>query len=435
MSPLGSLDPSFGSEGRVTTILGASTQASALALQPDGKLVAAGSAIRGDARDFLLARYHADGTSDTAFGNSGIVTTDFGHDDVAVAVAIQDDGRLVVAGTTSWAGPKEPLTVKDTRGGRRSQLALARYRLDGSLDHAFGVNGKVVSDHQELFNTRALVVEPGGRLVIAGFFDALGEAGTDWEESALVRYNPDGTLDTSFGEQGTARSVLVLGGGAVGASAMALALRQDGMILLAGRTTVFGASSRFGRISARHLMLALYTAQGQWDDWFGNRGSLMTVFVDRWSEGRAVLILPNGRIAVAGVAYVADSGVRDFALARYEENGNLDGSFGYGGTLLTSFDGQKSEANALGVQPDGKLVAAGVVTDAETGAQSLALARYNDDGSLDTSFGGGGKLVTSFGGSAVGHALVIQPDGKVVVSGTIATPEGTGFALARYLAN
>src|SRR6266540_3708037 len=212
-NPDGSLDTSFGGDGKVTTAIGFGAEANALALQPDGKLVAAGTSDIEDSTtvgpQFALVRYNPDGSLDTSFGVGGKVTTAIGdgadrRHARAFALALQPDGKLVAAG--------EP------------DFTLVRYR-DGSLDTSFGVSGKVTTSDGVLVVANALALQPDGKLVAAG----MGWTGSTGFESALVRYNPDGSFDTSFGVGGKVTTDTGESGGA-----HALALQPDGKLVAAG---------------------------------------------------------------------------------------------------------------------------------------------------------------------------------------------------------
>jgi uncharacterized delta-60 repeat protein len=180
-----SLDPTFGSGGKVTTDFGAVEQAMALAIQSDGRLIAAGErSTEGDEiRDIVLARYNWNGTLDVSFGVAGKVTTDLGSNDVARALVIQGDGRIVVAGNSGTPSS--------------SRFALVRYNTNGTLDGGFGSGGTVFTTFTGADRANALVVQSDGRLVAAG----QSSLSTD-DDFALARYNRDGTLDTRFGSGG-----------------------------------------------------------------------------------------------------------------------------------------------------------------------------------------------------------------------------------------
>jgi uncharacterized delta-60 repeat protein len=302
----GDLDRSFGRDGKVRTSFRTGATASALVLQPDGKLVAAGNSNAGSTADFALARYHADGSLDATFGTGGIVRTPIGGVAFAFALLLQPDGKLVAAGFQGFT----------------STIALARYHADGSLDAGFGTGGIVLTPIGTGAGASALVLQPDGKLVAAG--GALAGGPSDF---ALVRYHADGSLDPTFGTGGI---VLTAFGSDAGASS--LVLQPDGKLVAAGADFV----------------LARYHADGSLDATFGTGGIVRTAI----SAGANALVLqPDGKLVAAG-------GFSHFALVRYHADGSLDATFGTGGIVVTAF-GSHAAATALVLQPDGKLVAGG----------------------------------------------------------------------------
>jgi len=340
----GTLDTSFGSGGKVTTdFLEDSDQGNALVVQAGGKLVAAGAAFTGGGQnpDFALARYNRDGTLDTSFGTDGKVTTEFGGDDVAKALVVQPDGKLVAAGFSST--------------NISSDFALARYNGDGTLDTSFGTGGTVITDLAgSLDQANALVVQPDGKLVAAGFTST--NIGSDF---ALARYNRDGSLDTGFGTGGMVTTDFA---GAVD-QAHGLVV-QDGRLVAAGSTfTEFTAD----------FALARYNRDGTLDTSFGTGGMVTTDFAGGLDQANA-LVVRGGRLVAAGFTTAVGF---DLALARYNRDGTLDTGFGTGGMVTTDFAGSFDQANALAWQAN-SVVAAGV---AFTGsATDFALARYRMSG-------------------------------------------------------
>jgi uncharacterized delta-60 repeat protein len=389
----GDLDPAFGVGGKVITdIARGLDQASAVMAQADGKIVAAGGADEGNGSaldDFAVVRYQADGSLDPRFGRRGKVKFDFtgaGGDDHANAVALQAGGGLVAAG----------FAVGD--------WAMARFDQRGRLDPAFGVGGKVRSPLGG--QIRALAVQPDGKLVAAGLI------GSDF---AVARYGATGSLDPSFGVDGVAITDFP----GLFAEAHAVALQSDGKIVAAGSA----ASQAFA--------LARYNPDGTLDPGFGAGGTVTTTFGGFFNEANAVVVQAGGKIAAAGQVFGTTSA---FALARYNPDGTLDPGFGIGGTVTTSF-ASSGTAAALVAQPGGALVAAGTADPGTGSSDDFALARYQDDGSLDSSFGTGGTVTTDFGGGTdVARALAVQADGKLLVAGSPnESGFGSDFALARYL--
>jgi uncharacterized delta-60 repeat protein len=379
----GDLDPTFGSGGKVTTDFGGSDGAQAVAIQTDGRIVAAGL---GGSGDFALGRYNAGGSLDPTFGSGGMMTTDFGGFDAASAVAIQTDGRIVAAGRSGSGG-----------------FALGRYNAGGSLDPTFGSGGKVTTDFGGVDSALGVALPSNGKIVAVGG----GGSGVDF---VVARYNADGSLDSTFGSGGMVTTDF---GGFEAATAVAI--QVDGKIVATG-STFSGGFQQFA--------LVRYNADGSLDTSFGSSGKVTTDFGLGSGFGGALAIQSDGKIVAAGRAG------SDFVLARYNGEGSPDASFGSGGKVTTDFGGVLFDA-AFGValQSNGKIVAAGSAFSPPSA--DFALARYNADGSLDPTFGSGGKVTTDFGGFDVAFGVALQADGNIVAAGQGGS--SFDFALARYL--
>ncbi len=294
-----------------------------------------------------------------------------------------------------------------------SAFALVRYNRNGSLDTSFGTNGIAkMSFRLTSCEARAMAIQQDGKIVLAG------SAGTDLEHSndfALARFNADGSPDTSFGTNGKVITDFFTEHD----NAFAVAIQRNGKIVVAG--AAMGDAIFFA--------LARYNRDGSLDKSFGTDGKVTTDFQGRLDQALiyALSIQNDGKIVAAGRA---DDTSSNFGLARYNRDGSLDTTFGSGGKVTTDFDGLNDEGHALAIQTDGKLVVAGSADNANVFVDSqFALARYNADGSLDNSFGDGGKVKTSFDTFFTGaNAVAVQSDGRILVAGKA----GLGFGLARY---
>ena len=396
----GSLDNSFSSDGKVTTAFGSGLDFGfSVAVQLDGRIVVAGNTDNGSDRDFALARYNMDGTVDNSFSGDGKVTTAFGSgNDIGLAVAIQPDGRIVMAGF-AYVG-----------SGR--DFVLARYNTDGTLDNSFSADGKVTTD----FGTGdagdddgwSVAIQQDGRIVVAGY----SNIGTS-VDFALARYNTDGTLDNSFSADGKVTTDFGTGDD----SGASVAIQLDGKIVVAGS-------------SSGDFALARYNTDGTLDNSFSGDGKVTTDFGTGSSNGRSVAIQPDGKIVVAGRAYVGTDS--DLAIARYSTDGTLDNSFSGDGKVSTDFGTVAAAGNSVTIQSNGKIIVAG---SASNGTDSdFVLARYNTDGTPDNGFGVNGKVTTAFGtDSDSGESVAIAPDGKIVVAGSTYNGIASDFALARYI--
>jgi len=400
----GDLDSTFGTGGLVTTDFGPGEGAKALAIDGTGKIVVAGFANYSDTGNaFILARYNTDGSLDTTFGTNGMVATDFfGSNDEAYSMAIDSQGRIVVAGTAYiW------------RNYWYHYFALARYNTNGSLDTTFGTDGKVTTEFGEYTQdtASAIAIDTSGKIIVAGESDG---------NFALARYNTDGSLDATFGTDGKVTTDF-----GQWAQVHALAIDSSGKIVVAGGVDADPD------IILDDFALARYNTDGSLDTTFGTDGKVTTDFGGETDVANGIAIDSSGKIVAAGFA----DWQKYFALARYNTDGSLDTTFGTNGKVTTDFGvteyGGYSEANALTIDSNGKIVAAGRAQVPYF--YDFALARYNADGSLDTTFGTKGKVTTDFSGYAGGdwaNALGIDGSGKIVLAGF----SNSSFALARYIA-
>lgn len=389
----GDLDLTFDADGKVITDLsGGTDQISALAIQPDGKIVAAGVSFA----DFGVARYNADGSLDTGFGTNGVATYDFdGFPDRARAVALQQDGKIVVVG--------------ESNENSAQNFGLVRYNSDGTLDAGFGTGGAVFTDFAGNNDyAYAVAIQPDGKIVVAG---DVGIGGLFY--FGLARYNSDGSLDGAFG---TAGKMFNFPNG----SANSLAIQPDGKIVAAGTVLTGGSDPDFA--------VARYNSDGSLDTAFNSTGEVTTDFSGTGDSLAGLALQSNGKIIVAGSALI--SGTTDFALIRYNSDGSLDTTFGSGGKVSTDFALQADFATSVEVQADGKIVAAGLAT-ISTDPGDSAIARYNTDGTLDAGFGANGKVTIDYASSYdTASDVAIQADGKIVIAGT-ATAPSYAFTLAR----
>jgi uncharacterized delta-60 repeat protein len=388
----GDLDPSFGGDGIVTTVVGGGG-AEALAILPNGKIVAAGGG---------LARYLPDGSLDPVFDGDGKVTTGGG-----VGVALQSNGRIV--------------TVSGGNG-----FWVTRYRRDGSLDPTFGGDGQVVTDLGVETRAADVVIQSDGKIVVAGSRLVLDGLAGDF---AVVRYNQDGSLDASFGSGGVVLTELE-------GEALGVALQTDGHIVVAG-TSFFSAPS--------NVTLVRHEPDGSLDLSFDGDGIAVVDLAAGMNDYALDLVIQiDGTIVIAGAVDPPFAvGDDDILLARFNPDGSLDtdgfdpyldAPFGTGGLVTTDFAGHNDVGHAVALESGGKLVVAGETSNEDGTTSDFALIRYNPDGSLDATFGTGGTLTTDISSFDVIRDVAIQNDGSIVVAGSASIDGQPQFALARYLA-
>jgi uncharacterized delta-60 repeat protein len=415
----GDLDPTFGGAGKVTTPFstrpddGASVYA--VAVQPNGKIVAAGTAFRApqtgasSGSDFALARYNINGSLDTSFGSLGKVTKDIdGGEDYAYAVVVQPDGKILAAGS-----------AEVNAANSNTRFTLVRYNPDGKLDSGFGTAGVVSTDFFGTENiATSVALQADGRIVVAGYtHDGIGR------RFAVARYRVDGSLDASFGTGGkVTTSFFGFDDGASG-----VAVQADGKIVASGWADPGRANVQFA--------VARYNGDGSLDASFGTGGKVTTDFFALNDVGWSLLLQGDGKLVVAGLVLPSGFGPDLYALARFNSDGSLDTSFGGGGKTTLSFSSGYQRSLAAALQSDGKILAVSWGVDGSTGFDAFSLARFNSDGSVDLGFGNAGKVITNVLGSQnEAYALAVQGDGRIVAAGWAFDPSRSVgvFALTRY---
>jgi len=380
----GDLDTTFDGDGRVTTGFPGSNDSDSaydIAIQADGKIVVAGSRhdVSTDNSDFAVLRYNPNGTLDTTFSGDGKLTTNFGGNDEAWGVAVQSDGKIVAGGSKC----NNAFTICD--------VALARYNSNGTLDTTFSSDGKVLNNSGGGLNgANSLAMQPDGKIVMAGF----RHNGTDID-LAVYRFKTNGILDTTFSGDG-----VVVGNFGVGnAFGLDLEIQSNGKIVVAGHDD-------------NNFIVARLNSNGTGDTTFSGDGLQITNF---GADDRAfgLTVQPDNKIVVVGGKCSPSCSV---AIARYTTNGSLDTTFNGTGRRVFSFvPGQQSLGQDVVVMSNGKIVVAGFATGA---SPDFGIARLLPSGAFDTSFSGDGKLNIDFGEDDSAYGLATQPaDGKYVLAG------------------
>ena len=411
----GSLDTCFGSNGKVTTSLGGTTSAWAVdvALQTDGKIVVL-------TNGFKVLRYSSDGFVDSTFGTGGVAGISFiksNGQTGAYALAIQSDGKIVVAGYATFSG-------------NAVGFAVGRFNSNGTVDASFGSAGKVLFNFKKSVSAlaRGVTIQSNGYIVVAGDSDTV---------FALARLKPNGAFDLGFNGTGkvtVSTSSFTTGEGGAHDVAIQRVTVNDIVqekIVAAG----IRPSDYFGD---RDMAVLRFNPNGSLDTSFGSGGKVFTDFTGYSDQAKSVAIDANNNIVVAGHMHI-DSTLESirFALVRYTENGQVDPSFGSAGKVTAGVIGYRSflYGHGLAIQSDGKIVASGKVEMGPTNDGDFAVARFNTDGTLDTSFGldATGIVITDFYGERdQTGGLALQVDGRLVTVGG-ANPSPMQIALARYM--
>jgi uncharacterized delta-60 repeat protein len=409
----GDLDLTFGVDGTVTSDLGnqLNDSASAVAVQPDGKVIAVGYVLTNSTgKDFAVLRLNPNGSPDATFSDDGKLGFSFNsgtRDDIARAVAVQPDGKIVVAGEA------------DVLGSGNFDVVIARLNADGSFDASFGNNGKITTNlpNNRADFGRALALQPDGKILVIGY----SNRPTSGDDFLILRYNSNGSLDTTFDGDGIVTADILTNRED---RAAAVTLQVDGKIVVAGYTSDPSFKNNFA--------IVRYNANGSLDSSFNGTGKV-TIDLNLNSDdlANAIALQGDGKILVAGRS--AD----DFGLVRYNSDGSVDALFGGGdGVVTTNFGtGATDIGRAVVVQGNGRITIAG------RSRSELAFARYNNDGTLDSSFDNDGLLVQNAGNNFISSfggywGMALQADGKIVAAGD-GWRDGFGndFTVSRLNAN
>ncbi|WP_406054569.1 calcium-binding protein [Streptomyces sp. NBC_01077] len=282
----------------------------------------------------------------------------------------------------------------------------------GDLDPTFGPDGRVTTPITGYAEGHDIARQADGRMVVVG----VSEAGF-----ALARYDSNGSLDPTFSGDGTVTSDF--GGGSHTANAVAIQ-PSDGKIVVAGTTEVIAEEGG----GCCFFSVARYNTDGSLDTGFGDGGLVRVEEFGGSADGADVAVQADGRIVAAG-----KGGGSGFALVRLGTDGSLDPSLGGDGAVVAGFTPTSPQdgggiARSMALQPDGRIVSVGYVGNT---AFDIGVARYNSNGTLDTTFSGDGMVTADFGGTEFGNAVAVQPDGRIVAAGS----GGAGFAVLRYNAD
>jgi len=409
-----SLDSTFGTNGKVITSFEKNSSAYYIAMQSDRKILMAGAVYNGSNYDWVITRYNINGSLDTSFGTNGIVTKDFGgFDDGLAVVKLQNDGKILVGGSANATAGKYEWTLARyningtadgsfgnngfvdtsingsmlqliqniiiqpdgeivaigfaTIGSNSDDVTVARYNTNGSLDTTFGNgNGYVTTPISTSVTPndrgKAVILQPDGKIVVLAEFDAGGH-----DEIALLRYNSDGTLDSTFGTGGIVRTQI---GGSDGARD--IALQSDGKIVVTGTTNLNTLSDTY---------VARYNTDGTLDTSFGTSGIVVHSFSNGNDGANSLLLLPNGKILLGGYDDTGITNGTNFALMEFNSNGTVDTSFGTNGIYTTPVGlGGNDSIISLATQNDGKIITAGNASNGNY--NDWALVRYTTQNPL-----------------------------------------------------
>jgi uncharacterized delta-60 repeat protein len=408
------LDSTFGTNGKVVTSFGSDeSNLASLAIQSDGKIVACGSYYNGTINQIALSRYLANGNIDTSFGNNGTVLTPVGTylENESNEVKVLNNGKILVAASNGIS-----LSELDF------DFAIVRYNSNGTLDSSFGTNGILLSDFNSVSNQAgSLQIQSDNKFIVAGAIN--GDAVSVNPNFAIARYNENGAKDTSFGLNG----LVSVNFGAVSNNLLlsedrleCMKIQSDGKILAAGFTSnISETTANFG--------IVRLNSDGSLDSSFGINGRIITSFGGD-TVAYSIQILSDGKFIVCGNDYNDNDNNGNLAIAKYTANGILDTSYGIGGKAVTDFT-TMSQIFSSELQNDDKLIVSGVALNTTA---DFVLFRFMANGSLDTSFGIGGRQTIDFGDDEGAMTSITQADGKIILGGGTYNGISADFTLLRF---
>lgn len=411
----GVLDTTFDGDGKVISpIIGS---ASFVTAHEDGKVLVAATTFSSNVAptiaSFTLLQYNSNGTPDGTFDGDGIATNPFDANDASyntISVSEQPDGKFLV---TTSADPYGSY-------GNPDDFVIRRYNSNGTVDFSFGVNGKAVTTPQPGFNiAKSVTIQADGKILVVGYSRTLP---SEQYSSNLVRYQSNGTLDTTFGNDGKVTPKF----DATNDDASILLIQPDNKLIAIG---IKRNSTQNGYLF-KDIALSRYNGNGSPDTSFGTEGKVISAIEGNMNKITCGILQPDGKIVAANSFYnTSVDNLMHYELIRYNDDGTIDTAYGTNGKVIAD-----SEATAMLSQPDGKIITVSIGYDSQSNA-ALILKRYNNDGTPDNGFGNNGTagMAGTFFGSV---SAVVQPDGKIVVSySSPDSNQANGFTAVRFHSN
>ena len=401
------LDPTFGNGGKVVTPIDSmSLTIRDMVIQPDGKILVVGrTQLENNLKSgFVIVRYNIDGSLDNTFGSGGLIIDFFSSstsNQASQTIELQSDGKIIVGGN---------ITIGSTR-----DFALVRYYPNGTIDSTFGNNGLVTTDFgagniDAIYQT---IVKSNDKILTAGLNTGL------YGTANLVQYTSNGSLDSTFGNSGLARSPQYYSGFSF-IGVLGLTIQSDDKIVAVGFSNKWE--------------VVRFLPNGKIDSTYGDTGR---VKIDIVGQATSISLQNDGKAIVFG--FLSQNNHNSIVLIRLRTNGLLDSTFGSGGIAINDIDTSNNSASKTFIQSDGKILVAGTNSEGSVNVNSLnkyrgnfVLLRYNNNGILDSSFGVQGIITTDFGLQDFAFTLVVQTDGKVILGGNVSDSIKYNMGLARY---
>ncbi len=394
LSQPGTLDLSFGTAGKTMNTVGTNAITNDSALQEDGKIICVGNTYSiAPGSSFLVTRYLTNGDLDTTFGNSGIVTTLVGDHCSAASVAVQPDGRIVVAGTT-YATPGNIL---------QSDIMVVRYNTDGTPDESFGNDGIKIINLNQSQSINAMLIHNNGNITLGGSFTLLSNPNLD--TFGLIRLTPEGNLDLNFGSNGYVYTPNIYRG-----EIMDLQFIDGDDIIAVGRRHIIN-----------NYLMVRYNINGQVVNSFGSSSNgIVEVTLNDIALLHKCVIASNNHIYAVGATY--NNTKYNAFVTKYTSTGIIDNTFGNNGLIIRDFGSDVAGQEKYGFAKDVCLdnnnnlligYSVGLPTNYD-----FALESYDLSGNLNLSFGTDGYFTTTFGpGHEYFSTMLVQPDNKIVMAG------------------
>ena len=398
-SQAGNLDTSFGDEGKtITGFEQFSAEANSIIVQSNGKIVLAGTGISDSDEDIIAVRYLSNGQIDTDFADDGKFSVSISNfRDRCYDIEVDSLDNIFFTGYAF-------------NENFESKGFVIKVNSNGEIDSTFGQNGIWLSqeiDTREDF--REILIQQDGKILITGESVIFGQP----TNCTVIRLNPNGTLDTDFGQNGIAKIEVP-----DSYNPQFAKLNSNEEIITGG----------FLLDNSTNIILCKFNQEGESDMSFGTNGvAIDNSALDEFA--RDIAIQENDKILVA-IGITTASG-RDFGLVRFNIDGSLDNNFGINGRITTDFSQTSNTAHTIIIQDNGYIILGGFL--GITPNHDYALARYDSLGNLDNSFGNGGKVITDFGLDDLAFTSTIQSDGKLLCAGNSKTiDDNSSFSVARY---